>query len=76
MGMSNTYLIQNLFLDGMYITFQGIQFFLKFLLHAFHFLFQPKQLEFHNFTYFGNPDFKTIQLDEITPDENIMFLHL
>ena len=72
-GMENPYLIQNLFLNGMYIIFQGLQFFLKFLLHAFHFLFQPRQLEFHNFTFFENLDFKTIQLAEIPPDATLIF---
>ena len=73
MGMSNPYLIKKFLLNGIYIIFQGIQFFLKFLLHVFHFLFQPRQLEFHNFTFFENPDFKTVQLAKITPDATMIF---
>ena len=75
-GLLNPYLIQNLFFNGIYIIFQGIQFFFKFLLHAFHFLFQPRQLEFHNFTFFENPDFKIVQLVEITPNETLIFQNL
>ena len=73
MGMSNPYLIQNFFLNGMYIVFQGIQLFFKFFLHAFHFLFQARQLEFHDFTFFENPDFKTVQLAEILLDATLIF---
>ena len=50
--MKNHYLIQNLFLNGIYLIFQGIQLFFNFIFHDFQFLFQPRQLEFHNFSFF------------------------
>ena len=73
-GMSNSYLIQNLFLNWIYMIFQGIQFFFKILLLTFHFIFQHRQLIFHNFTFFENPDKKAIQLAEITCDANVIII--